>query len=315
MLGTKSPAAAAESQAPVGQPVDQRTGQPMAIGAIPQPGQLAAQLTAQSEAEKHDRAELVAYLEEVFAPQATVDGRTIDTRKLAQLVQAEFEAIERMADGIAGALARARAARAAKPTNTKSRERDLAAELETATVKAKALLEEMEKRSGWVFANILANKANEQRLQELIDNLTGIESKHHLGVDVGRWLKLPGDCAVAAGQRLQIEGRAAADGYLPGLEHCPELPEEFRRSKTIAAKQEVDQRGKPFDPNLPKDHALRMAAGSVPAPRNADGTRADVSIRDPWLGNTSGAVVPRTEAQSRAARAKVAAEVAAEDGG
>jgi hypothetical protein len=96
-------------------------------------------------------------------------------------------------------------------------------------------------------------------------------------------------------------GPAAAEGYLPALEQCPELPEEFQQPETIEPKTEVDQRTTPFDP---------MAAGAVPRERNADGTLAGGSVRHPFEG-TRTAVVPRTDAEELAARRKVAEDLEA----
>lgn len=310
MIGTKNPALEVEPDAPAGQPVDQRTGQPMKIGAIPTAAQLAADRKAHEEDSQRVRAELVALLEQHFAPV----GIIIDQRRLNALVHAEVERLAALPDGMAGAIVQLQEAALAFAKASNSRPRARTAQLEAVTVDAKKLLAEMESRSAWMHNNLLASKANEQRLQGLIDELTAIESQHHLGIDLGRYLRLPGDCAALAGQRLQILGPAAAADHLPSLEQCPQLPEEFQRPQRVASNPSVDQRGKPFDPDLPKDHALRMASGSTPAPRKTDGTLADFSDRVPFE-DRKGVAVPRTEAEDRAAHRKVAAEVAKEDGG
>lgn len=306
MLGTKN----AESAAPAGQPVDQRTGQPMMIGSIPTATQVTADREAQREDSRRLRAEVFALLEQHFAPSGTV----IDQRRLNSLVQAELDRLAALPDGIAGAIAQLRETAAASARVSKAREKDHAKELETTAVEAKKLLAEVESRSAWVHDNILASRANEARLQELIDELTAIEGQHHIGIDLGGFLRLPGACAALAGQKLQIHGLAAAANHLPSLEQCPQLPEEFQRPKVVASNPAVDQRGKSFDPNLPKDYALRMTSGSVPAPRNADGSPAGASVRHALGDDINRGIFPRTEAQSRAARRNVEAEVAKEDG-
>jgi hypothetical protein len=292
-----------------GTPIDQRTGQPIVIGAIPSAAQQAEDRRAQSEDAQRLRADAVALLEQHFAPVGTV----IDQRRLNALVQAELDRLTALPDGIARAIAQLREAARAAAKAAKAREKEFIKERESDTIDAKKLLAEVESRSAWVHDNLLASRANEARLQELIDELTAIESQHHLGIALGRYVRLPGDCAAAAGQKLQIHGLKAAAGHLPELEQCPQLPEEFGRPQRVASNPSVDQRGKPFDPTLPKDYAIRMAAASTPAPRNVDGTLAGVYLPDPH-GGIRHAPVPRSEAQERAVLKKVAGDIAAEDG-
>ena len=67
--------------------------------------------------------------------------------------------------------------------------------------------------------------------------------------------------------------------------------------------------------NVAQD-ALRerwQALGQVPLARNPDGTIPGASLRNPFDTGTGGVPTPRTEAEERRARAKVAADIAAED--
>lgn len=311
MTATKTPPLVEPEPA---QAVDQRTGKPIVVGSIPTAAELQQERAAQAENEARQLAELGTVLEELYAPGETHGDGSVDVARLNRLVQSQILRITALPGGVADEIARLRRMIQARATSTeaKAREKQAAAEREAATAHAIELVAELQARSAWIFANILAGKANEFRLQELIDELTALEGQHHLGRAVGEFVRLPGDCAAVAGQRLQIVGRRAADGFLPALEQCPELPDEFQRP--AAPKADVDQSARAaFDPSLPKDHAIRMEGGSTPARRNEDGTIAGAHVSEPFAAQRF-APVPRTDAEELAARRRVADDLAPKDG-
>jgi hypothetical protein len=183
---------------------------------------------------------------------------------------------------------------------------------------AQLLIAELEMRSGWLFSDTLARRATEFRVQQIVDDLVAIRNDHRIAIDLNGYTRLPGLCIEAAGQRLQVNGRAAADDYLPDVAEVPDrllaLPDDFQRPGGVADQASVQGARKAFDPTLPKDHEIRAAAASVPAVRNDDGTIAGGSYRNPFE-TTTGMTVPRarTEAEERAARRFVATQIAAED--
>jgi hypothetical protein len=284
-------------------PVDQRTGRAISLNSIPPAFQLTQQHKEQIEGEQRERDELIAHLEQGLAPQVTSRAGAVDARRLNSLVQAELARLALLPGGYASALMSLRSTeQASKSQNLKTREKELAAEQKAATLEANDLLAEVVSRSAWLYRNVLATKAVEIRLQQAVDHLTAIEGNNHLGIELGRWVRLPGECVGVAGQQMRILGIGVSEAFLPEIDPSLKLPEEFQQPTT--ASSHTDQ---------PRDHASRMVAGAVPAERNPDGTLRSVSGPNAFVGN-SGVAVPRTEAQDRAARRKVAAEISKEDG-
>jgi hypothetical protein len=194
-------------------------------------------------------------------------------------------------------------------------ERIAAEQLEAATKEAEALIAEIENRSAWLYRSLIAERAAERRVIEAVQLLTTLQSQHRLPIDIGRYTRLCGEAIGLAGQYVMWINRDPDQDLwrqtLPALEPL-ELPAELVAPASKASPV-VDQRGKPFDPTLPKDHAIRTAAASTPALRNPDGTLAGGYVPEPF-GGPRHAPVPRTEAAERAARKAVAAGIAEEDG-
>jgi hypothetical protein len=182
--------------------------------------------------------------------------------------------------------------------------------LNAAADEAKTLIEELEFLFAWLFRSHIQRPAVERRCTEGVLRLMEIQNEFRLGLDVPRFTKLGGEVAPHAGQYLRLINADADPDFwrrnLPELEAL-ELPEELRAATTVVSGPHVDQVGaRTFDPMVPKDQAMRRAAGAQPIPRNPDGTPA---------GSAPLNVVraPRTEAEDRARRATIAAELEAED--
>jgi hypothetical protein len=190
-------------------------------------------------------------------------------------------------------------------------ERIVHEQLEAAGEEAQALTAEIEIRGAWLFRNLIAERAVERRFNEAVDQLTELQNKHHLvGIDVGRFTRLGAEALQLAERYVQAINRDLDPNFwrlnLPELEPL-ELPEELRAVTTVISGPYVDQvGGRTFDPTVPKDQAMRLAAGAKPIPRSPDGTPA---------GSVPVNVVPRprTEAEDRARRKKIAAELEAAD--
>ncbi|MFI5281747.1 MAG: hypothetical protein ACHQ0J_01290 [Candidatus Dormibacterales bacterium] len=301
--------------APAGTAVDQRTGQPMVIGSIPTPAQWNAQHKAQIEVEQRERDELMAYLEQTLAPQVTAGDGVVDVRKLNTLVQAEFARLTSLPEGSAGAVASfRRAAGAAKAPNAKA-EKELAVQRKAAIEEAESLTAELDIRAAWLFRDLIQAAAVRMRYLEAGERLGALVRQHRLAVDVARFTVLAVRAQELAGQYEQLIAHNLDPDLwrrnLPQLEPL-ELPEALRATVASVADPATSQATRaPFDPNLPKDHAMRMAMATKPAERNADGTLVG-SVRNPWGGNTA-VPPPRSEAAEFATRKKIAAELAAED--
>lgn len=300
--------------ASAGMAVDQRTSQPI-TNAIPTAAQLDAQRKALKDGQKRDRDELAGYLEQALAPQVTSGDGTVNVRRLNTLIQTELDRLGSFPDGVADALASYRLA--AKTPAPKGHDRERVAPQKAATEEAKALIAEIENRSAWLYRHVIADRAVERRVIEAVQRLTELQAQHRLPIDLGYHLRLAGDAVALAGQYVHWINSHQDENLwrqtLPELEAL-ELPAELRASSAVAAADPAtDQLNrKPFDPNEPKDRAMRLAAGSTSMSRNPDGTLSAGSVQSPFGGNSAGAAMPRTEAEDRAARKKVAAEL--EDG-
>jgi hypothetical protein len=100
---------------------------------------------------------------------------------------------------------------------------------------------------------------------------------------------------------------------IPALEPLP-LPVELRTSNAFVGGAPTAQFTRaPHDSSVPKDRAIHLAAGSVPMARNEDGSLLGGFVGDPFGGDIGRAAMPRTDAEDRAARKKVAAEIDKED--
>lgn len=291
--------------APVGAPVDQRTGRQFDLGAVPTAAQLQTDRASQVATAKREREELIAKLEASFIPQATSEAGVVDVRKLNGLVKAELDRLEGLpeADRVLPPLPR----KATRPPDKA---------LAEATKEAGALMAELDARAAWLFRDILATNAVRARYLEAGERLIVLVRQHRLSIDVGRYTTLAVRAQELAGQQIHFQSRdpEAWRENLPELEDL-ELPAVLRPAPAPLADSSVSQlTRKPFDPTVSADHDLRMAAGSTPADREADGTLTGVSLRHSRVGNDF-VPAPRTEAQERAARKRIADELAAEEGG
>lgn len=195
-------------------------------------------------------------------------------------------------------------------------ERIAQGQLEAAIKEAKALVAEAEIRAAWLFRSHITTEAVRARYIECAERLTALQGQHRLAIDVGRFTRLGTEALTLASQYAQMITRDRDPDFwrrnLPELEPL-ELPAELLAPGAIANPATSQRTAKPFDPTLPKDHALRMAAGAVPAPRNPDGTLPG-SVVNPFGGNAnSGVPPPRTDAEDRARRKEIAATF--EEGG
>jgi hypothetical protein len=201
------------------------------------------------------------------------------------------------------------------------------AKFNAATIEAEALSIEFEERLAWSYKTRLETQANEARLVEVRDRLTTLassagpapavnqlngalvddpENKPRPGVrvpiDIERVTALPRQVAAAVAERIRALAFDPTDAWRSDLPIVDELqlPEALRSLRVRPASvSATDQR------------LTEAPPPAAPPARNEDGTLVGAHVQDPF--GSRHAIMPRTEAQERAARRQVAADIAAED--